>query len=181
MEETELIKRCKQNDRLAQELVYTRFADRLFRLSFRYMKDQHEAEDALIVAFNKIFSSFSSFTFQGEGSLEAWMRRIVVNEALMALRKKHNFNLTESLDHNTPEPSLENEVLDLDSEEIYKAIAELPTGYRTVFNLNVVEGMSHEEIAKALKISVGTSRSQLFKAKAILKKTLSKEGNAYGT
>ncbi|MES2630112.1 MAG: sigma-70 family RNA polymerase sigma factor [Bacteroidota bacterium] len=179
MEEKELVQRCIQQDKIAQELVFSRYADRFFRLAFRYVKDQEEAEDVLIVAFTKIFASLGKFTFQGAGSLEAWMKRVVVNEALMSLRKRHNFNLTESLDANTPEPVLE-DFAALETEEIYAAIEALPTGYRTVFNLFVVEGFGHEEIAAMLNISVGTSRSQLFKARSILKKSLNEEGVRYG-
>ncbi len=180
MEEQELITRCKKSDRLAQELLYTRYADRLFRTAFRYCKDQVEAEDVLIVAMNKIFSSVGNFQSQGQGSLEAWMKRIVVNEALMALRKRHNFNLTETLNENTPEPDIAS-LAESGGEDILKALSKLPTGYRTVFNLNAVEGYSHEEIAEMLKIQVGTSRSQLFKAKELLKTMLSREGVYYGT
>lgn len=180
MEEQELIKRCIKSDRLAQELLYARYADRLFRLCQRYVKEIEEAEDVLIIALNKVFSSLNKFSYKGEGSLEAWLRRVVVNEALMVLRKQHNFNLTETLDHNTPEPDLAS-VCEVDGEEIQAAINRLPTGYKTVFNLNVVEGYEHDEIAKMLGISEGTSRSQLFKAKAMLKKMLTKEGSAYGT
>lgn len=179
MEETELIKRCRDNDRLAQELLFAKHSDRLFRTAARFVKDQAIAEDVLIVGFNRIFSSLEAFVHKGSGSLEAWMRKIVVNEALMALRKRHNFHLTESLDPNLHEPELE-ELAELDGEEIYAAITALPTGYRTVFNLAVVEGYSHEEIAEMLAISAGTSRSQLYKAKSLLKKMLHREGLKYG-
>ncbi len=179
MEESELIKRCKKGDRLAQEFLYSCYADKMFRVAYRYMKNQIEAEDVLIVALNKMFAAIDTFT-TGEGSLEGWIRRIVVNESLMALRKRHNFNLTETLDVNTPEPDMQ-EMCDADAEEIFAAIEKLPTGYRTVFNLNVVEGYPHEDIAKMLGITVSTSRTQLFKAKALLKKMLSKEGSVYGT
>lgn len=179
MKESELILRCKKEDRIAQELVFERYADKMFRVAIRYVKDVHEAEDVLIVALNKVFSSIKGFTSQGEGSLEGWIRRIVVNESLMSLRKKHNFNLTEITDQHMPEPELD-AFSQLDAEMIQTAIDALPMGYRTVFNLNVVEGFPHEEISKMLNISVGTSRSQLFKAKSILKKSLSEEGLKYG-
>jgi len=180
LEELELIKRCRQADRLAQELLYSRYADRLYRITLRYVKIQLEAEDVLIIALNKVFSSLESFSYQEKGSLEAWMKRIVINESLMWLRKKHNFNLTETIDENTPEPNLK-AVAETQGEDILRAISELPTGYRTVFNLNVIEGYEHGEIAGMLGISANTSRSQLFKAKAMLQKMLSKEGVYYGT
>lgn len=104
----------------------------------------------------------------------------MINESLMWLRRRHNFHLTETLDETTPEPSMD-QFSQLEAEDIYRFITELPTGYRTVFNLSVVEGYSHQEIAESLKITESTSRSQLFKAKALLKKLLTQEGFHYGT
>lgn len=180
MEETELVKRCQQTDRKAQELLYARYADKMFRISYRYMKSDTETEDIIIVAFGKVFNAIRSFNYQGPGSLEAWLRKIVINESLMGLRKKHNFNLTESIDETVPEPDLK-QFSESGADDIYKMITQLPTGYRTVFNLSTIEGYSHEEIAAMLGISEGTSRSQLFKAKALLKKMLTREGFHYGT
>ena len=144
------------------------------------MKSDMETEDVIIVAFGKAFNAIRSFNYQGPGSLEAWLRRIVINESLMSLRKKHNFNLTESIDETVPEPDLK-QFSESGADDIYKMITQLPTGYRTVFNLSTIEGYSHEEIAAMLGISEGTSRSQLFKAKALLKKMLTREGFHYGT
>ncbi len=180
MEEIELIRQCQQADPKAQELLYARFADRMFRLTCRYLKSEMDAEDVIIVAFGKVFNSIRSFKHQGPGSAEAWIRKIVVNEALMWLRKKHNFNLTESIDENLPDDGLK-QLSESGAEDIYKMITQLPTGYRTIFNLNVVEGFNHPEISIMLGISEGTSRSQLFKAKALLKKMLTREGFHYGT
>jgi RNA polymerase sigma-70 factor (ECF subfamily) len=108
------------------------------------------------------------------------MRKIVVNESLMWLRRSHNFNLTESLEASLPEPDL-NAFSEQEAEDIYYFITQLPTGYRTVFNLSVIEGFNHAEIAGMLQISENTSRSQLFKAKTMLKKMLIQEGYHYGT
>jgi len=180
LNETELVKRCQQTDRKAQELLYARFADKMFRVGYRYMKNDVETEDVIIVAFGKAFKSIRSFKYQGPGSLEAWLRKIVVNESLMGLRKSHNFNLTESIDDRVPEADLK-QFSECGADDIYKMITQLPTGYRTVFNLNTIEGYHHEEIATMLGISEGTSRSQLFKAKALLKKMLTREGFHYGT
>jgi RNA polymerase sigma factor (sigma-70 family) len=180
LEEPELVKRCQQTDRKAQELLYARFADRMFRVGFRYVKSEMETEDVIIVAFGNAFKSIRSFKYRGPGSLEAWLRKIVINESLMWLRKRHNFNLTETIDERVPEASLK-QFSESGADDIYKMITQLPTGYRTVFNLNVIEGYSHEEIGTLLGISEGTSRSQLFKAKALLKKMLTREGFHYGT
>jgi len=180
LEEKELVRRCQQTDWKAQELLYSRFADKMFRIGFRYMKSDVDTEDVIIVAFGKVFKTIRSFHYRGPGSLEAWLRKIVINESLMELRKKHNFNLTESIDETVPAPDLK-QFSESGANDIYKLITQLPTGYRTVFNLNAIEGYSHEEIATLLGISEGTSRSQLFKAKALLKKMLTQEGFHYGT
>jgi RNA polymerase sigma factor (sigma-70 family) len=180
VKEIELIRNCKRNDRKSQQLLYERFADRMYRLGFRYIHGHSDTEDVIIISFNKVFSKLNTFSYQGEGSLEAWIRKIVVNESLMWLRSRHNFNLTENVDETVEEPDL-TPIRDLGADDIYKMVAELPTGYRTVFNLNVVEGYNHSEISGMLGISEGTSRSQLFKAKVILKKILTQEGFFYGT
>ena len=152
----------------------------MYRLSFRYIKSQVDTEDVLITSFTKIFKSIHTFQNQGPGSLEGWIRKIVVNESLMWLRRRHNFNLTEALDENLPEHDL-SQFSQLEAEDICKMISNLPTGYRTIFNLSVVEGYNHQEIAKMLSIAESTSRTQLFKAKALLKKILTQEGFHYGT
>lgn len=133
-----------------------------------------------MISFTKAFRHITSFRPQGEGSLHAWLRKIVVNESLGWLRRRHNFNMVESLDDTLPVPDL-NEVCHLPAEDILRLVMELPAGYRTVFNLHVVEGYSHQEIAEQLGISESTARTQLFKAKAQLKKMLIREGFQYGT
>lgn len=109
-----------------------------------------------------------------------WIKKVMINESLMWLRRRHNFHLTESLDEHTPEPELK-QFSEMEAEDIYRFISALPTGYRTVFNLSVIEGYSHQEIAESLSITESTSRTQLFKAKAMLKKMLTQEGFQYGT
>jgi RNA polymerase sigma-70 factor (ECF subfamily) len=180
LKEQELVRLCQQGHPRAQEAAYQLYADRLYRLTQRYIRDQADAEDVLMTAFVKAFRHINSFAYRDDGSLEGWLRKIVVNESLMWLRKKHNFNLTESIDDHTPETDLQ-QFSTLEAEDIYQFIAQLPTGYRTVFNLSVVEGYDHAEIASLLSISEATSRSQLFKAKALLKKMLTQEGYYYGT
>lgn len=180
MKEIELVRGCQKAKRSAQEELYRVYSDRMFRLCCRYIKTQADAEDVMIGAFNKIFERISSFHYEGEGSLEAWIRRIIVNESLMWLRRRHNFNMMETIDDTIPQIDL-SEMSELHAEYIHKLITELPVGYRTVFNLSVIEGYSHQEIASMLGIDEGTSRSQLFKAKHILKNLLIKEGFYYGT
>jgi RNA polymerase sigma-70 factor (ECF subfamily) len=152
----------------------------MFRLASRYIPSTADSEDVLIMAFTKVYASIESFKDRGEGSLEGWIRKIVVNESLMWLRRRHNFNLTESIESDTDYVDL-NDFSLLAPADIARFIAGLPNGYRTVFNLSVVEGYSHLEIADMLGISESTSRTQLFKAKTLLKKILTKEGFQYGT
>ena len=134
----------------------------------------------MITAFTKVFHHVDGFSYKGEGSFKAWIKKVMINESLMWLRRRHNFHLTESLNQSEPEPSLE-PVSEMDAEDIYRFVTALPTGYRTVFNLSVVEGYSHQEIASSLGITESTSRTQLFKAKALLRKILTQEGFHYGT
>ena len=130
--------------------------------------------------FVKAFNKVDGFTYRDEGSFEGWLKKIVVNESLMVLRKQYNFNMTEALDDRIEEPDISS-LSSLDAADILQFIAQLPMGYRTVFNLYAIEGFDHAEIAKQLNISEATSRSQLFKAKALLKKMLTREGYHYGT
>lgn len=181
LNEALLVKLCQQGDRAAQETLFNRYSDRLYRLGYRYLKNQIDTEDLMMMAFVKILNNIKTFEHRGEGSLEGWLRKVVVNEALMWLRKRHNFHLTESLeDHHQAEPDLSS-VAALESNDMYQLIAQLPTGYRTVFNLFVIEGYDHREIAEMLEINESTSRSQLFKAKVLLRKMLMQEGFQYGT
>jgi RNA polymerase sigma-70 factor (ECF subfamily) len=180
LSEQELVRGCQQSKPHAQELVYSRYADYLFRVGYRYLRDVAETEDALIITFTKAFKHISDFHYKGDGSLKGWIKKILINEALMRLRKKYSFNLLERVDDHEVETSLEI-LTELEAEDIYKTIDQLPEGYRTVFHLHVVEGYSHEEIGQMLSITDSTSRSQLFKAKAHLKKILTREGFHYGT
>jgi RNA polymerase sigma factor (sigma-70 family) len=176
----ELIKHCKNGDQKSQKQLFDIYSDRFFRSAVRYVKDTSEAEDVIMLTFVKIFEGLKKFTYQEPKSFESWMYKILVNEALMALRRRHNFFLTETLD--TEKPEHEPEIFqETDAGYLYQLILELPDGYRTVFNLNVIEGYDHREIAGLLGISENTSRSQLFKAKQLLKRKIDKEGLHYGT
>lgn len=181
MKEEELVNLCKKGDSKSQKQLFDTYADRFYRLALRYLKDFSEAEDAVMVAFVKIFESLKKkFKYHDLKSFESWMCRVLINEALMTLRRKHNFHMTESLDADNPdhEPEIFH---DTDAEYLYQLILELPDGYRTVFNLHAIEGYDHREIAGSLGITESTSRSQLFKAKQLLKRKINNEGFHYGT
>lgn len=178
MKEEELIEACKQGSASAQKALYQRFAPKMYRLCFRYVKEEMEAEDLMVKGFMKVFTGLEKFESQGEGSLESWVKRIMINESLMYLRRNINFNLVAT----TQAHGAETEELpdgQLAAEEIYAMVLELPPGYRTVFNLYAIEGYSHKEIALQLGISENTSKSQLSKARNALKILLAKNGMHY--
>lgn len=179
--EHQLVKDCQNNDPRAQKELFERFSTRMYHVSNRYMSNTSEAEDIVVVSFTKVFKSIKKFNGKGKGSLEAWIRRIVVNECLMLLRSKHNFNLRQTLDEDLAVHLDLQPLAALHANDIRAMIAQLPTGYRTVFNLYEIEGFNHAEIARQLNIGEATSRSQLAKAKDQLKRMLNKESNDYGT
>lgn len=172
MTEQELIEGCKSNNRLAQKVLYERFSAKMFGVCRRYVKTIENTEEVLMMAFCKIFKKIDSFS--GKGSFEGWIRRIMVNEALMFLRKKYRFNehadVTE-IPVKAVEVSIEDE---LAAQDILKLLEQLPVGYRTVFNLYVIEGFKHREIAEQLGISINTSKSQLILAKKKLRMLITK-------
>ena len=170
MEEQALAERCKRGDRAAYKELYERYAGRLLGVCLRYAGRQEVAEDLLHDGFLRIFSSFDKFTWRGEGSLKAWMERVVVNLALQYLRRNNATDRPVPLDA-APEAFDEPDTADVDAiprEVLMGFIAGLPTGYRTVLNLYVFEGKSHKEIAALLGINEKSSASQLTRAKASL-------------
>ena len=167
---------CRQGNRFAQNRLYEAFANRLFRVCMRYVRHQQEAEEVLMNGFLKFFRGLNTFEYRDDNSLEVWLKRIMVNEALMHLRRQKSLPIFVESNEADEWISAETPRSDLDAEAIYAAILELPTGYRTVFNLYVVEGYTHEEIAKQLNINAGTSKSQLSKARAMLQQKLKNRG-----
>jgi len=176
MTEQELITGCKGNDRRAQRAVYDRYSPTMLAVARRYTARDADAEDVLVTAFFKVLDKISSFN--EEGSFEGWIRRIVVNEALMLLRKKHALKQAAELDDVNPSTfSVPASATSLLAEaDIMALLDTMPTGYRTVFNLYVVEGYKHREIAEMLEISINTSKSQLILAKKRMREQLEKLG-----
>lgn len=172
MEELELSERCRQGDNLARQELYERYAGRMLGVCLRYMGDRELAQDILHDGFLKIFSSFDKFTWRGEGSLRAWMERVIVNTALQALRKSDPVDRSSEIEeyqdrYEEPESS---DVEQIPHQVLMRFISELPEGYRTVFNLYTFEDKSHKEIAAMLGINERSSASQLSRAKAALAK-----------
>lgn len=179
MELAQLVKEAANGSPAAQKYLFDLLSDRMLWLCRRYMKDQHEAEEVLLDGFFKFFKGLTKFHFHNEAALHGWLKRIMVNECLMALRKRHLFVLVP--DTEAEEIPWRTDALDrLSAQEILELIAQLPVGYKTVFNLFELEGYTHKEIADALHISEGTSKSQLSKAKTLLQKMLVQHGRQHG-
>lgn len=169
--EQELIRLCLSNDAKAQEDFYRRFAPKMYGVCMRFAKSQMEADDYLQEGFIKVFTNLKSF--RQEGSLEGWIRRTIVNTAINLIKKNSKFLKDIELDKADYLPQEEASALDtLSADELLKLINELPTGYRMVFNLNVIEGYTHKEIAGLLGISENTSKSQLSRARNTLQKKI---------
>lgn len=169
MTEQELIAACKKENRRAQQLLFDRYSPTMNGTLKRYLKRTEDREDVLVEAFYKVLTNIHQF--KGNGSFEGWIRRIMINEALMFLRKKHNFNMTVEID-DIDVPWRSKAQASLEAQDILKLLDQLPTGYRTVFNLYVLEGYKHREIAELLGISINTSKSQLILAKKRLQEML---------
>lgn len=166
MTEYELIQGCIREDRHAQRELFNRYAGKMMTVCLRYARHRMEAEDLLQDAFIKIFDHIKNF--EGKGSFEGWIRRIVVNTALKNV-SKHSFQKEgiglEGVLESSEDPSVYSHLSEL---ELLDLISSLPNGYRICFNLYVIEGFSHKEIGEMLKIEESTSRSQLVKARNML-------------
>jgi RNA polymerase sigma factor (sigma-70 family) len=164
-----LIRQCQQQDRKAQSQIYQLYAGKLFGLCLKYSKNYQEAQDNLQDSFITIFKKIEAFEFKG--SFEGWLKRIVVNTALQKYREKNVLSLvTDNPSENEEEVLIEQEDISLDY--LLSTIQELPNQYRLVFNLYVLDGYSHKEIADMLTISQGTSKSNLSRARLILKRKI---------
>ncbi|MGI8583369.1 MAG: RNA polymerase sigma factor [Chitinophagaceae bacterium] len=172
MTDDDLIKGCVQEDESCQRELFRRYAGKMLGVCQRYARNTADAEDIVQDAFIKVFEKI--FQFKSEGSFEGWIRRIVVNTALKkytVIRFDKEVSGYEITDRN--ESSIEASAYShLNEKELLGMINNLPDGYRLVFNLYVIEGYQHEEIAQMLKIQSGTSRSQLVKARNMLKQQI---------
>lgn len=172
MDLKKVVNLCRKNDPRGQKLLYERFINPMARLCTRYIKEEEEAADVLIEGFVKVFDGLKRFEYKNDQSLEAWIKKIMINQSLGALRKKRGEMLKlDEVDiqgyHHEPE---------IAANEIIELINMLPKGYRIIFNLAVIDGYRHKEIAQMLEISESTSRSQLVHARNKLKNILRKNG-----
>jgi RNA polymerase sigma factor (sigma-70 family) len=168
--EQELIGGCKKNNSAYQKLLFDKYSGIMMTVCLRYACDQSEAEDMLQEGFVRVFRYIHQYRF--EGPLEGWLKRIIVNAALRILQRKGI--LFSEIDEHVEGKHLEDAdpFSTLQEREILQLISNLPTGYRVVFNMYVIEGYSHNEIAAILGVNSGTSRSQLAKAKKLLRQRI---------
>lgn len=168
----DIIEGCKRNDRKSQDLLYQKYSAMLFGVSLRYTNCRDDAEDVLQEGFVKIFKNISMYSM--DKSFEGWIRRIVINTAITHYRKnlKHAYQEDVTGTAGEKAESAHYHESEFTKEELLNAINALPHGYRTVFNMYVIEGYKHKEIAEILEIDINTSKSQLSRAKKHLQREL---------
>ena len=164
----QLIENCKINDTKAQGELYKLFSSKLFSVCLKYSKNYAEAEDNLQDAFLTIFDKIEQFT--SKGSFEGWLKRITINTVLQKYRSEKVFDIVN--EDNVEDVEIEVDEDDISIDYLLQIIQELPDRYRLVFNLYVLDGYSHKDIASMLEINIGTSKSNLARARQILKKTI---------
>lgn len=169
-EEREIIQLAVENNRHAQQKIYTKFSPKMLSICRQYIKDIHLAEDVMITAFMKVFTHIKNF--EHKGSFEGWIRRIMVNECISFIRAQKKVKFIED------EQYFEAHFNEIESkfsvDEIQLLIDNLPDGYKMVFNLYAIEGFKHKEIGEMLGINEGTSKSQLSHARALLQTQINK-------
>ncbi len=166
----QLIHKCITNDTKAQSELYQRYSSKLFTLCLKYSRNYAEAEDNLQDAFLTIFDKISQY--KHKGSFEGWLKRITINTTLQRYRNQSFFEIIneEKITENQVEVEYQDEEIPL--QYLLQIIQELPDRYRLVFNLYVLDGYSHQEIAKMLEIKAGTSKSNLARARELLKQKI---------
>ncbi|MCH7411565.1 RNA polymerase sigma factor [Belliella sp. DSM 111904] len=171
--EYEIIEGCRKGDRKAQRFLYDTYSKKFYAICLRYIKDRDLAEDVLVESFMKIFEKINQF--ESKGSFEGWMKRVIVTHALLTLRSNKNLLMEVNLEPEHEYAQSSYELNQLEAEELMSLVTSLPTGYRTVFNLYVIEGYSHAEIADLLGISESTSKSQLNRSRNLLKQKIAEQ------
>ncbi len=172
-EEKELIELAVENNRHAQQKIYSKFSPKMLSVCRQYIKDLHQAEDIMITAFMKVFTSLKNF--EHKGSFEGWIRRIMINECISYIRVQKRVTFIE--DETYFEESFNNIESKFSVEDIQTLIDSLPDGYKMVFNLYAIEGFKHHEIASMLGINEGTSKSQLSHVRKMLQEQINKLKN----
>lgn len=163
-----IISECIAGNQKAQAKLYQQFAPKMFGVCLRYARDLSEAEDNLQEGFIKVFTNLKSF--RNDGSLEGWIRRIMINVSLEKIRKQRLLFPVEDVAIYDSVNFSDDVIAKISADDLLKLVQQLPPRYRLVFNLYVIEGMSHEEIANEMSITKGTSKSNLARAREILKR-----------
>ena len=169
-DEPTLIKECLKGDRSAQRHLYDVYSGKFLAICIRYLKNREHAEDVMIESFMKIFEKLPQY--QAKGSFEGWMKRIVVTQALMTLRSNRHLMMEVHVEEDVEYEHHHYETKHLEAQDLMELVESLPVGYRTVFNLYAIEGYAHQEIAELLGISESTSKSQLNRARNVLKEKI---------
>jgi RNA polymerase sigma factor (sigma-70 family) len=169
-DEISLIKACSNGDNKAFRKIYEIHSGTMYSICLRYMNNEDEAKDALQEGFIKVFKNISKFKFTG--SFEGWMKRIFVNSSIELIRKRKMHLDVSELNSNELPLTAKIETGSMDAEKMMTLVQQLPEGYRTVFNMFIVDGYSHKEISNYLEISESTSKTQLFKARKQLQEWL---------
>ncbi len=174
LDDKKLIKGCLKNNPIAQKELYNRFASKMYGICLRYTKDDMEAKDVMQDAFVKVFNNLIYFKY--EGSLESWVKKIIINTAINSYRKNvTNYN---SLEIDKVDVTEDNNIIsDISTQELLSIIKELPKGFRMIINLYAIEGYNHREIGEMLNISENTSKSQLSRARLIIQEKINKRYN----
>lgn len=174
MTDEHILNGCRKNDRNSQRLLYERYYESLSFTCYRYLRNQELVEDVVHEGFMKIFKNINKYN--GSGSLEGWMKRVMVNTCLDYLRKENRQPRQVELEEAGSFEVDEDLVAQLQANYILEVVGQLPPILRTVFNLNVVEGYPHKEIAKLIKVKESTSRAYLTEAKKLIRKKLQYSG-----
>ena len=145
----------------------------MFRICSRYLRSPEDANDAMMKGYVNAFKNLDRFEIRGKGALEAWLSKIMVNACLMEIRRSKKMEVVSEFPETVADQGSTSDALE--AEDVYRFVQELPIGYRTVFNLYAIEGFSHKEIAVELNIGEATSRSQLSKARELLKKRIDQQ------
>jgi RNA polymerase sigma-70 factor (ECF subfamily) len=168
--DTQLIKQSLQNNRQAQKLLYEKFSPKMLSLCAYYIKDLQQSEEVMLNGFLKVFTKLKQYS--NKGSFEGWIRKIMVFECISYLRKKNQLVFTDNIE--IFETIIENEVeLAIAVEDLNNYIDELPESCKVVFNMYVIEGYKHAEIAEILNVSIGTTKTQLYRARKALQEMIS--------
>jgi RNA polymerase sigma-70 factor, ECF subfamily len=172
-DEAGLVKRCREQDAEAQKTLYMAYADRMMMLCLRYIPNREDAKETMMDGFLNFYRNIGAFEYRGEGSVQAWLKKIMVNQCLMLLRKKRPVWVEHQENESDPYGVQHDDTYwRMSVKEIMNMIHALPDGCRTIFNLYVFEGLGHTEIAMLLDISESTSKSQLHRARTLLKEKI---------